>query len=387
MSEIHGDDCLSDNDYSALWKTLYELGEEWIAVALNTPLCDIPFAPPLPKEVKVCHLKYVLNIVPDILPSALYIEYRNQSQLKAGDIIVIKCVWGWQTYAMVSNTTRGAKTVICFVNQNGQPVSDVEALLGMKPVTLGEVGMEEVLEMEYGPVAIIRQSNKTRSLSSARSILGQNWSFFQFNSEHFATWALTGEAQCQQLLNLRNKVQRHVLTGALTGVATQEGCNALKNCAKFVFAQTTKEAAEEVVSGTAKAAAKQLTKETAEETVSKVASASLGQKLVSGAKAGLFAGTIVEGACLAYSVHGAYKQMKKGDISGNQFRHHVVQHSGAAGGSVAGGAVGAAVGTVLIPIPVVGTIVGSVVGGVAGSLIGSKVGDAADKMAFGEKCD
>lgn len=386
MSEIPGDDiCLNDNDLNALWRVIYECGEEWISVALNTPLRDIPFAPPLPSEVKVWHLKYILNIVPDILPSALYIEYRNHSQLEAGDIIVIKCVWGWQTYAMVSSTTRGAKRVICFVNHNGQPVSDVEALLGRKRVTLREVDMEEVVEMEYGPVAIIRQSNKTRALKSARNILGQKWNFFKFNSEHFATWALTGDAKCQQLLNLRNKVQCHVLTGALTGVVTKEGCSALRKCAKFVFTQSTKEAAEEVVSGTAKAAVKQLTKETAEETVGKVASVSIGQKLASGAKAGFFASTVVEVACLAYSVHGAHKQMNKGEISKNQFRHHVVQQSGAAGGSVVGGTAGAAVGTVLIPIPVVGTVVGSVVGGVAGSIVGSVVGGAADKMAFGEK--
>lgn len=365
MSEIPKDDfCLNDNDLNALWKVVYECGEEWISVALNTPLCNIPFAPPLPSEVKVRHLKYILNIVPAILPSALYIEYRNRSQLEAGDIIVIKCVWGWQTYAMVSNTTQGAKRVICFVNHNGQPVSDVEALLGRKPVTLREVEMEEVLEVEYGPVAIIRQSNKTRALKSARNILGREWNFFKFNSEHFATWALTGDAKCQQLLNLRNKVQCHVLTGALTGAVTNEGCSALKKCAKFVFTRSTKEAAEE--------------------TVGKVASVSVGQKLASGARAGFVASTFVEVACLAFSVHGAHKQMKKGEISKNQFRHHVVQQSGAAGGSVAGGTAGAAVGTVLIPIPVVGTVVGSVVGGVAGSFFGSKVGDAADKMAFGE---
>ena len=386
MSEIPGDNiCLNDNDLNALWRVIYECGEEWISVALNTPLCNIPFAPPLPSEVKVWHLKYILNIVPDILPSALYIEYRDHSQLEAGDVIVIKCVWGWQTYAMISNTTRGAKRVICFVNHNGQPVSDVEALLGRKPVTLGEVDLEEVVEMEYGPVAIIRQSNKTRALKSARSILGRKWKFFKFNSEHFATWALTGDAKCQQLLNLRNRVQCHVLTGALTGLVTKEGCSALRKCAKFVFTQSTKEAAEEVVSGTAKAAAKQLTKETAEETVGKVASVSIGQKLASGAKAGCIAGAIVEGACLTYSVYGAHKQMKKGEISKSQFRHHVVKQSGAAGGSVAIGTAGAAVGTVLIPIPVVGTVVGSVVGGVAGSIVGSLVGGAADKMAFGEK--
>lgn len=356
------------------------MGEEWVAVALNTPICDIPHAPDLPREIKVCHLKYILNIVPQILPSALYIEYRSYSQLNDGDIVVIHSVWGWQTYAMVSSTMKGAERMICFVNRNGQPVSDIEALLRTKGVALREVGMEEVMDMEYGPVAIIRHPNRKQALNSARHALGRKWKFFQFNSEHFVTQALTGEGKCQQLVNLGKNAQRHLLTGVLTGVATKECCQALQGCVKHVCSQGAKEAAEEVVTSAAKAAAKQITKETAEEAVSKAASVSLGSKLASGAKAGLFGGIIVEGACLAYSVRGAYKQMESGKISKEQFRHHVVQQTGSAGGSLTGGVAGAAIGTALIPIPVVGSVVGSVVGGVVGSFVGSKV---ADDFAFG----
>ena len=142
---------LNEADYNALWNVIYETGEEYVNIVLNMPIRDIPYAPPLPPEIKVHHLKHLLTVVPKILPSALYIEYHSHSQLQEGDIVAIFSVWGWQSFAMVSSTMQGTEKMICFVNHNGQPVSDIEALLWRKRVRLGEVGMEEVLDMEFGP--------------------------------------------------------------------------------------------------------------------------------------------------------------------------------------------------------------------------------------------
>ena len=315
---------------------------------------------------------------------------------------------------MVSSTMHGTEKMICFINHNGQPVSDIEALLWRKRVRLGEVGMEDVLGMEYGPVAIIRQKNRAQALCNARSVLGKKWSLFRFNSEHFVTWATTGEAKCQQLVNVAATAKKAVITGVVTGLTTPEGYRLMKGCADLInstikktsekaassMAKTAlkeaaeevisgtaktalKETAEEVISGTAKTAASQLTKETAEEAVSKTAAVGLGKKMASAAKAGLVAGVVVETACLAYSVHGAYQQMKNDEISQEQFRHHVVKRTGAAGGSLSCGMAGAAIASVVIPIPVVGTAIGSVVGGVVGSFLGSMVGGATDNAMFG----
>ena len=372
---------LNEADYNALWNVIYEMGEEYVNIVLNMPIRDIPYAPPLPPEIKVHHLKHLLTVVPKILPSALYIEYHSHSQLQEGDIVAIHSVWGWQSFAMVSSTT-GAGKMICFVNRNGQPVSDIEALLWRKRVRLGEVSMEEVLGMEFGPVAIICQKNRAQALCNARSILGREWSLFHFNSEHFVTWATTGRAKCHQLVNVAANAQKAVVTGVMTGLATPESCRVLKSCAKLISGAVAKETGEEVASSVTKVAATHLMKETAEEAVSKTTAVGLGKKMASGAKAGLFGGVVVEGACLAYSVHGAYQQMQRDEISQKQFRHHVVKQTGAAWGSLSGGVAGAAIASVIIPIPVVGTVIGSVVGGVVGSFVGSMVGEATDNAMF-----
>ena len=284
--------------------------------------------------IKLYHLKTLLEYVPAILPSALYIEYRHHSQLQEGDIVAIRSVWGWQSYAMVSSM-KGAGMMICFVNRNGKPVSDIEALLWKKGVNLGEVSTEKVLGMEFGPVAIIRQKNRDQALKKARRALDREWSFFHFDSEHFVTWAMTGEAKCQQIVNAKAMVKKGVLTGSMTRLANK------------VISNIVKKTGEEMASSVTKGAATHLMKETAEEAISKTTAVGLGKKMASGAKAGLFGGAVVEGACLAYSVYGAYHQMKNDEISQEQFRSHMVKQTGAAGGSAIGSAVGSVVGSAM----------------------------------------
>ena len=337
------------------------LEQEWGGEILEIFLSDSPDA------LLFVAMYKVLKNVPAILPSALYIEYHSRSQLQEGDVVAIRSMWGWQSYAMVSSM-KGAGKMICFVNRNGNPVSDIEALLSKKGARLGEVGMEEVLGMEFGPVAIIRQKNKDQALNKARSILDQEWSFFDFNSEHFVTWAMTGEAKCHQIVNAVAMATKGVYTGVMTQLATLESVKKITN---------------KIISNIVKVAAPNLMKETAEEAVSKTTVVGLGKKMASGATAGLCGGGLVEGISLVLSVHGAYQQMQKKEISREQFRHHVVQRTGAAGGSMTGGVAGAAIGSVIIPIPVVGTAIGSVVGGVVGSLLGSMVGGATDNAMFG----
>ena len=332
---------------------------DWVVQQLDTPLSDIPYAPQFDPVIKLYHLMTLLKYVPAILPSALHIEYHSRSQLQEGDIVAIRSMWGWQSYAMVSSM-KGAGKMICFVNRNGKPVSDIEALFWKKGVRLGEVSMEKVLGMEYGPVAIIRQKNRDQALHKARSALGREWSFFRFNSEHFVTWAMTGEAKCQQLVNAEAMAQKGVITGVIAGLATPEGVRITNKVISNILKETLHT---------------HLMKKTAEEAVSKTTAIGIGKKMASGAKAGLFGGAVVEVACLAYSVYGAYQQMKNDEISQEQFLSHMVKQTGAAGGSVVGGVVGAAIGSV-VPIPVVGTAIGSVVGSVVGGAVGGAVGSA-----------
>ena len=181
---------------------------------------------------------------------------------------------------------------------------------------------------------------------------------------------MTGEAKCQQLDNVKAMAKKGVLTGVMTRLATLD----YMRITNKIISNVVKETGEEAASSFTKGAATHLMKETAEEAVSKTTVVGLGKKMASGAKAGLFGGVVVEGACLAYSVYGAYHQMQRDEISQEQFRNHMVKQTGAAGGSVAGGVAGAAIGSVVIPIPVVGTAIGSMVGSVVGSAMGGAVG-------------
>ena len=108
-----------------------------------------------------------------------------------------------------------------------------------------------------------------------------------------------------------------------------------------------------------KTAAKEAAKETAEATTTKV-----GQRMLSGAKAGLVAGVLVEGLSLGYSAYNAW------DKEGDEFKAHMEKQALKSGGSLAGGTIGAAIGTVIFPG--FGTFAGNLIGSVAGNMVVSK---------------
>ena len=304
---------LEEYDLYALYRIIMENSEEWVMMVLSTPICNIPGAPPLPEEVKVHHMKYLLVYVPEILPSSLCVEYRDPNQLEDGDVLVIHSLWMWKTYAIVSSAKE--KKVICFATRNQRPVSDMGALFSKTDVHLQEVVLDEVLGTDHGVVEVIVQENPTKTLRNARTALthGRPWRLFGFNSEHFVTHAATGKAQSPQLDNLLSVQKKAVLSGIVAGLATPESCAILQKCAKYIASTATNKA----ISGT-KAAASQVAKQTVKEATEEVASATAvtaTSRLASGAKAGLIGGVVVEGACLAYTGYSSYKKMGKGEIT------------------------------------------------------------------------
>ena len=93
----------------------------------------------------------------------------------------------WKTYAVVSNAKE--KEMICFATRDRRPrpVSDIGALFSTADMVLQEVSLDEVLGPGHRDVEVIQQENRARTLKNARAALAdqREWSFFNFNSEHF----------------------------------------------------------------------------------------------------------------------------------------------------------------------------------------------------------
>ena len=194
---------------------------------------------------------------------------------------------------------------------------------------------------------------------------------------------MAGTRKSPQLQKLKS-----FLSGTVAVTLTPESRIVLRKAAKFIAKVTskkgTKAAASEVAKETAEEMVKQVTKETAEEVVGATA-ATTTSRLSSGAKAGFIGGAAVEGVCLTYTGIKSGIGWWNGEITGAEFRQHMVKRSGGACGSLAGGTIGGAVGTVLLPVPFLGTFVGSVVGGVVGDRLGSKCGEKLDNSLFKKK--
>ena len=326
----------------------------------DLPLRDLPYGPDL--DVKLTpFIQFLKTVLPKPLPIRYHLIFRKRlNELQEGDVIVITSSWGLQTYAIVS----GSEKAICFVNRRGQPVLDDLALLKVSEMRLGEVDIMQL--STANSFTIVKQEDKSTTLSRAWNLLRyqRKWSFFEFNSEHFASMALIDKSESHQLIQLQKYMMKHLITGGLTVAFTEEGSKVIKK----LISSVTQQGAEKVI------------KETTEETLSTLAKLTKGAK--AGAKAGLWPCLLVEGVFFSHKWQQLHSQKENKEISEEQYKRQVVIDAAASGGSVAGGIAGAAIGSAVFPV--VGTFVGSVVGGVLGSMVGSNVGETVGgKLLYG----
>ena len=370
---------------------------------LNTPLRDIGLKD-FPESVKVQHLVSVLEQVPKPLPTWHHLIYDKPfNDLQPGDIIVINSSLGLQSYAIVSNTDPGAGQVICFANEQGQPVFDVAAfvatLVQHQEICLRKIHIASFKSEHF---TVVKQNNKKETLFRALKLLNGQFSFLKFNSEHFATKCFMGEEKSHQIENMKRHIKKHVISGALGTAFTKEGRKiihqsvavlpeiwgaanqgakkvvdeGMKKVAKEGAKEGTKEVIKEAAESTftegskkfVKECSKSVAKETVEETVT--TAAKLANRFKDGAKSGLGGAVLVESIFLSYKIVQSYKQYNKGEIDGVQFHHQCVRDVGSSGGSVGVGALGAGIGSVIFPV--VGTFIGGVAGGMLGSILGAK---------------
>ena len=254
----------------------HEMDSPLLDLIGDLPLRDLPYGPDLDVTLKQ-FIQALKSVAPSTIPS--YFS-KTSYELQEGDVIVITSSWGWQTYAIVS----GSEKAICFVNRRGQPVLDDDvALRKRSEMRLGEVDIMQL--STANSFTIVKQEDKSTTLSRAWNLLRyqRKWSFFEFNSEHFASMALIDMSESHQLIQLQKYVTKHLLTGGLTVAFTEQGCQVIKKLATFATEHVAQEGAEKVI------------KETTEETLSTLA------KLTKGAKAGLWSSLLVEGVFVYYN--------------------------------------------------------------------------------------
>ena len=170
---------------------------------------NFPFSPDLPDTVTV---KTFMKHVPEVNPAKHHYTYNQHlDQLQNGDVVVISSSYLWNTFAVVSNTKPGNEKMICFADSNNIPVTDIEALWKNAEVTLKEVDIELMTHKRF---TIVKQDDESRfkTLMRAHDLRQKQrrWSFLEFNSEHFATHALTDKGESHQLANLKTHIKKSI---------------------------------------------------------------------------------------------------------------------------------------------------------------------------------
>ena len=337
---------------------------------LDKPVCDLPFGSSWPREIKLHHVIYLMENTLRISPNLPHSEYRGPSQLETGDVLVIEAGLTWNSYALVSNAEEGK--AIFFADSNGLPVTDITASYTwiLDKITLQEGSLDAAIEMGYGVKGVIHPQDSERMrerLLNAREIVGRKWHLFSFNSEHFATLAMTGSAKSPQMENIISNLKIAAYTGCLVASPTVP----LDNCFGLVNSPSLKHLVKTLTAITTATQTKMLrvTTKLVSTTATQTKMLRVTTKLVSGAKYGFLAGIAIQGIVLPTKTYFNYQKMQSREISEAGFWRAVKEDSVLAGGSVIGSSIGGALGSALIPIPVVGTALGSAVGSFAGSYV------------------
>ena len=249
---------------------------------------------------------------------------------------------------MVSNVQPGMEELIGFVDRSDQLLLDTDALLTWNEVTLKEVRMnrQKFITTYSDSVTVVRQDDKSRSesLARARNLACQNkkWNFLDFNSEHFAAYALTGISESDQLVNIKAYIDKLISITCWATLSTGHCNNRITQMDFLNMLRLIIISMEEVPSKAGNAGSN-------------------------------YIGFVIEGAFQTSRIKTAYEQMIEDEISEEQFWSEVARSVGGFCGRVVGHYTGAKIGTAVCPV--LGTYVGSFLGGSVGSFVGSRAGE------------
>ena len=157
-------------------------------------------------------------------------------------------------------------------------------------------------------------------------------------------------------------------------MVTQSVSSAGQEVVKRGIRTVTKEVLEETVSTAGKEVMKTASSVTTTTTTKEVLTKST-KKPVSNSAA-LACGALFEGFSTVYDISCAHEDMKKGNITREEFNKATGKRVMTGFGNFGGSSVGAVVGQAAIPIPLFGGLVGSVVGGLVGSFMANVAANA-----------
>ena len=157
---------------------------------------------------------------------------------------------------------------------------------------------------------------------------------------------------------------------------TQSGSSAGQKFVKSGIQTMTKEVLEETVSTVGKGAVKTASSVTTTTTTKEVLTQSTTKSVSNSAALGVACGALFEGISTVYDISRAHEDMKKGNITREEFNKATGKRVMTGFGNFGGSSVGAVVGQAAIPIPLFGGLVGSVVGGLVGSLMANVAANA-----------
>lgn len=157
---------------------------------------------------------------------------------------------------------------------------------------------------------------------------------------------------------------------------TQSVSSAGQKFVKSGIRTMTKEVLEETVSTVGKGVVKTASSVTTITTTKEVLTQSTTKSVSNSAALVVACGALVEGISTVYDISRAHEDMKKGNITREEFNKATGKRVMTGFGNFGGSSVGAVVGQAAIPIPFVGGLVGSVVGGLVGSLMANVAANA-----------
>ena len=168
------------------------------------------------------------------------------------------------------------------------------------------------------------------------------------------------------------KTGTHHTTRAIVKTGTHHATRAIVktgtlHTTRKVFTHTASKAGEEIVTKGTRVATKEFVTQTTTQTGSEAVGSLLG---------GAACAAVFEGASVMYDIHCAGEEMRKGNLSKQEFDRTVEKRIVGGIGSVAGTTAGAAIGQVLIPVPIVGAFIGGLAGGILGRLFGDSFADS-----------
>ena len=147
------------------------------------------------------------------------------SVLSPGDCIAMKMWTGWWTFMIViDNHPSGDVQVVCYVSTNSSDCvqSEFEFFLGFqKSLSLEEVTLttdrsSEIYLVDYSSKLTLSASETVERARSNINDTVQGWSaLFSHTSEHFASWAKTGQATSYQVEEIRWQLKKQVFSAKI----------------------------------------------------------------------------------------------------------------------------------------------------------------------------